>query len=263
MQYPQVKAAVQSLQLDKEKFVQLYACPPPAEIKDRLLDILRREGTQEGNALLPQELRVPDPVSNKRIRETPVKQLNGQKKPSTDRIWKYVAAAFIILLLGSVFMNFFLASRSTDYKSRYKSLIAAREKLEADKEAQSLTSAGAEQKEADMLKDPAFKQIKIEGAGEQLGHVVTVCWNPISHALFLMAQVMPVPPAGKTYQLWAIHNKKLLDAGVFEGGAQMTQKIQEMKPMEDAEGFAITLENKGGSNSPTMNQVIMAASISR
>lgn len=258
-QYPQVKAAVQELQLDRERFVQLYAMAPPAGIKDRLLDIIRVEETPEGNALLPEELRAPAAAPS---RETPVKRINGQKS-STEKIWKYIAAAIIILFLGSVILNFFFFSRSTDYKSRYQSLVAAKEKLDAQKESQSLTAHQELQKELDMLKDPAFKWIKLEGFGANAGQIVTVCWNPLSHAVFLIAQALPMPPAGKQYQLWAIRNKKLLDAGVFQGGAQVAQKIQSMKPAEAAEGFAITLENEGGSTQPTMDQLQLSAKVQK
>ncbi|MGN7822594.1 anti-sigma factor [Chitinophaga sp. 22536] len=257
-QYPQVKAAVQELQLDRERFVQLYAMAPPAGIKDRLLDIIRDEETPEGNARLPEDLRAPAPAATSR--ETPVKRINGHKS-SAEKVWKYIAAAIILLFLGSVVLNFFFFSRSTDYKSRYQSLVAAKEKLDAQKESQSLTAHQELQKELDMLKDPAFKWIKLEGFGPTAGQVVTVCWNPVSRAVFLIAQALPMPPAGKQYQLWAIRNKKLVDAGVFQGGAQEAQKIQQMKPAEAAEGFAITLENEGGSTQPTMEQLQLSAKI--
>lgn len=260
-QYPQVKAAVQELQLDRERFVQLYAMAPPAGIKDRLLDIIREEETPAGNALLPEELRTP--AASNGSHETPVKRIYGNRKSNAEKIWKYIAAAIILLFLGSVILNFFFFSRSTDYKSRYQSLIAAKEKLDAEKESQSLTASQEMQKELDMLKDPAFKWIKLEGFGANAGQIVTVCWNPVSHAVFLIAQTLPLPPAGKQYQLWAIHNKKLVDAGVFHGGAQVTQKVQPMKPAEAAEGFAITLENEGGSTQPTMDQLQLSAKIQK
>lgn len=258
-QYPQVKAAVQELQLDRERFVQLYAMAPPSGIKDRLLDMIRDEDTPEGNALLPEELRNPAATPS---RETPVKRINGSKS-SAEKIWKYIAVAIIVLFLGSVILNFFFLNRSTDYKSRYQSLIAAKEKLDAEKESQSLTSSKEMQKELDMLKDPAFKWIKLEGIGVNAGQIVTVCWNPVSRAVFLIAQALPMPPAGKQYQLWAIRNKKLVDAGVFHSGAQQAQKIQHMKPAEAAEGFAITLENEGGNAQPTMDQLQLSAKVQK
>ncbi|NML41680.1 anti-sigma factor [Chitinophaga sp. G-6-1-13] len=259
-QYPQVKAAVQELQLDRERFVQLYAMAPPAGIKDRLLDIIRKEETPEGNSLLPEELRAPAAAGTSR--ETPVKRINGHKS-STEKIWKYIAAAIILLFLGSVLLNFFFFSRSTDYKSRYQSLVAAKEKLDAQKESQSLTAHKELQKELDMLKDPAFKWIKLEGFGANAGQIVTVCWNPVSRAVFLIAQALPMAPVGKQYQLWVIRNKKLVDAGIFHGGAQVAQKIQAMKPAEAAEGFAITLENEGGSAQPTMDQLQLSAKVQK
>lgn len=272
-QYPDVKAAVDSLQHDKERFVQLYAIAPPHGIKDRLVEIIRQENTQEGNDLLPDELRapIPTPVNGKKkkqaqqpARETPVKQLPVAKK-SNDRLWKYMTAAIVALLLGSVFMNFFFFRKSTDYKSRYQSLIATKEKLEADKEQQALTSLketpGNVTAEADPLNNPDFKWTKIPGGGKYAGNLVAVGWNAKTQAVYLQAQLMPVPPAGKQFQLWVIVNKKLVDAGVFLTGADASQLLQQMKAVAVAQGFAITLEKKGGSQDPSMDQVCMSAKL--
>ncbi|MFX1707788.1 anti-sigma factor [Chitinophaga sp. CC14] len=272
-QYPDVKAAVDSLQHDKERFVQLYAIAPPHGIKERLVEIIRQENTQEGNDLLPDELRapIPTPLNGKQkkqtqqpARETPVKQLPVAKK-SNDRIWKYLTAAIVVLLLGSVFMNFFFFRKSTDYKSRYQSLIATKEKLEADKEQQALTSLketpGNVVTDVDPLNNPDFKWTKIPGGGKYAGNLVSVGWNAKTQAVYLQAQLMPVPPAGKQFQLWAIVNKKLVDAGVFLTGADASQLLQQMKAVVVAQGFAITLEKKGGSPDPSMDQVCMSAKL--
>jgi len=272
-QYPDVKAAVDSLQHDKERFVQLYAIAPPHGIKERLVEIIRQENTQEGNDLLPDELRapIPTPLNGKQkkqtqqpARETPVKQLPVAKK-SNDRIWKYLTAAIVVLLLGSVFMNFFFFRKSTDYKSRYQSLIATKEKLEADKEQQALTSLketpGNVVADVDPLNNPDFKWTKIPGGGKYAGNLVSVGWNAKTQAVYLQAQLMPVPPAGKQFQLWAIVNKKLVDAGIFLTGADASQLLQQMKAVAVAQGFAITLEKKGGSPDPSMDQVCMSAKL--
>jgi anti-sigma-K factor RskA len=273
LQYPDVKAAVNSLQLDKERFVQLYAVPPPAGIKERLTEIIRQENTQEGNNLLPEELRTPlsatttGKKNGKQIvpKQTPVKQLPAAKA-SSDRIWKYATAAIVILLLGSVIMNFFFFQKSTDYKSRYKSLIATKEKLEADKERQALTSLKTTTpvpKDPDPLSNPDFKWTRIQGGGEYAGKSLSVGWNAQTQAVYLQAQLMPLAPAGKQFQLWAIVNKKLVDAGVFETGANVSQQLQQMKAIAVAQGFAVTLERKGGSPEPSMDQVCMSAKINK
>lgn len=273
LQYPDIKAAVDSLQLDKERFVQLYAVPPPAGIKERLTEIIRQENTQEGNDRLPEELRAslsattPAKKNGKQViaKETPVKKLPAAKQ-SSDRIWKYATAAIVILLLGSVIMNFFFFQKSTDYKSRYKSLIATKEKLEADKEHQALTSLKETNplpKDPDPLTNPDFKWTRMQGGGEFAGKSISVGWNARTQAVYLQAQLMPLPPSGKQFQLWAIVNKKLVDVGVFDTGANVSQQLQQMKAIAVAQGFAVTLERKGGSPEPSMDQVCMSAKIAK
>ncbi|MBS0026818.1 anti-sigma factor [Chitinophaga sp. 22321] len=267
LQYPDVKAAVDSLQLDKERFVQLYAVPPPSGIRERLVEIIRQENTEEGNDLLPEELRLPvarkTPVKKVTEVQTLVKHLPANRK-SSDRIWKIATAAIVLLLLGSVFMNFFFFQKSTDYKSRYKSLIATKQKLEADKEQQALTSlkqASPIAADPDPLSNPDFKWTRIQGGGTYAGKSVSVGWNARTQAVYLQAQLMPQPPAGKQFQLWAIVNKKLVDAGVFNTGAEVSEQLQQMKAVAVAQGFAVTLERKGGSQEPSMDQVCMSAKV--
>lgn len=274
-QYPDVKAALDSLQQDKERFVQLYAVAPPTGIKNRLTEIIRHENTEEGNSLLPEELRSPvngSKHNGKKVvgkkkpdteKETPIKHLPAPKS-SSDRIWKYLTAAIVVLLIGSVVMNFFFFQKSTDYKSRYKSLVATKEKLEAAKEHQSLTSAKETTPvpiEPDPLSNPDFKWTQLQGGGTYAGKSVSVGWNAQTQAVYLQAKIMPLPPAGKQFQLWAIVNKKLIDAGVFDTGAALEQQLQHMKAVAVAQGFAITLEQKGGSIEPTMSQVCMSAKV--
>jgi anti-sigma-K factor RskA len=69
---------------------------------------------------------------------------------------------------------------------------------------------------------------------------------------------LPVPPADKQYQLWALKNGKPIDAGVFEMDTEM-----HMMPVTiaDADAFAITLEKKGGSPAPTLSQLYVMGKI--
>ncbi|MBO9727656.1 MAG: anti-sigma factor [Chitinophaga sp.] len=276
-QYPDVKAALDLLQQDKERFVQLYAVAPPTGIKNRLTEIIRQENTEDGNKLLPEELRAPmngakhngHQVPGKKKpdieKETPIKYL-ATPKSSSDRLWKYLTAAIVVLLIGSVVMNFFFFQKSTDYKSRYKSLIATKEKLDAEKEHQALTSSKettAIPVDPDPLSNPDFKWTQLQGGGAYAGKSVSVGWNAQTQAVYLQAKIMPLPPAGKQFQLWAIVNKKLVDAGVFDTGAELTQELQHMKAVAVAQGFAITLEKKGGSTEPSMNQVCMSAKVTK
>ena len=258
LQYPDIKAAVNLLQQDKERFVQLYAVAPPPGVKDRLIEIIQLENEEESSHLPPAE--TPAPAAAVKPMTGPASGL--PPKSSKEHLYKYAAAAIIVLLLGSIVMNFVFFHKSIDYKSRYKALIATKEKLDAEKERQALTSRKTPPPDSDPLTNPEFKWTKMQGSGAYAGKSVSVGWNPRTQAVYLQAQLMPAPPAGKQFQLWAIVNRKLVDIGVFKTGDSVSGQLQEMKALAVAQGFAVTLE-KTGSSGPSMDQVCMSARISR
>jgi anti-sigma-K factor RskA len=71
---------------------------------------------------------------------------------------------------------------------------------------------------------------------------------------------LPDPAAGKQYQLWAIVDGKPVDAGMIST-QKGVYKIQKMKSFGKAQAFAITLENEGGSPTPTMAEMYVIAEI--
>jgi anti-sigma-K factor RskA len=87
-----------------------------------------------------------------------------------------------------------------------------------------------------------------------------VYWNPSSREVVLIAKNLPAPPAGKQYQLWAIHDNKRIDAGVFDVDGRI-DTMQRLKDIEAAEAFAVTLERAGGSPIPDLNAVYAVGSL--
>ena len=57
----------------------------------------------------------------------------------------------------------------------------------------------------------------------------------------------------KQYQLWAIVDGHPVDAGVFNVDIDLT--FIKLKTISKAESFVITLEKKGGSTTPTLNEM--------
>jgi anti-sigma-K factor RskA len=88
--------------------------------------------------------------------------------------------------------------------------------------------------------------------------MATVFWDKRSKDVYLMPNKLPAPSAGKQYQLWALINGKPVDAGVIDGNCTGLCK---MKNIPNAQGFAITLENQGGSPVPTLTQLIVAGNV--
>ena len=64
---------------------------------------------------------------------------------------------------------------------------------------------------------------------------------------------MPKLPSDQQYQLWALIDSKPKDLGVFD--ATDDKVILKMKNTQKAQAFAITIEKKGGSPSPTLQKM--------
>ena len=101
------------------------------------------------------------------------------------------------------------------------------------------------------------KIVDLKGMPTAPDYSAVVYWNPNSKQVMLMPENLPKPPLNKQYQLWALKDGKPIDAGVFD----MTGDMTNMKKIQDADAFAITLEPMGGSVNPTMDAMYVVGKI--
>ncbi|SHN77529.1 anti-sigma factor domain-containing protein [Chitinophaga sp. CF418] len=254
-QHPEVKAAAEALQVDMERYIQLWAAKPPAGIKRQIMDRLHKN---EADDPIAAETETFTAATNENTFSEDTDAGLGLNL-SQLQIWQYSAAAAIALLLGSVVMNVVSYGNASGYKQQVSSLQAEQASLLAEKDALK-EQLDFTQKENGVMKDPSFKWIRMPGVGKHTGVVATICWNPQSKETFILAQALPEPPADKQYQLWAIVNGKPIDAGVFELGSK-AHTVQKVKAVDNAQVFAVTLEKKGGSPSPTLEQMFVAGKV--
>jgi anti-sigma-K factor RskA len=247
-QYPEIKAAADAIRLDMERYVQLWAVKPPAGLKKQLMERLNEAEKEEVVIAVTEEIKEEEDEPRSIMPQIPVLQM-----------WQYGAVAAILLLIISGIMNLVFMGRLNDFKEKYAKLEEEQVALSAERSAFADRYQQA-QKEMDLLKDPAFKWVKMQGIGKHSGVVATICWNPASKEAFILAQSLPEPPEDKQYQLWAIVNGHLIDAGVFQLG-NMAKAMQKMKEVTNAQVFAVTLEKKGGSTTPTLDQMFVAGKV--
>lgn len=104
--------------------------------------------------------------------------------------------------------------------------------------------------------DPATRFIKLKGIKDS--SVLLVTWNPEKKKLWInkKASTLPENDQEHQYQLWAIRKLKPISLGVFD--VRKTDSIMEsMSSIDRASAFAVTLEPRGGSEKPTLKQMVV------
>lgn len=84
-----------------------------------------------------------------------------------------------------------------------------------------------------------------------------VYWNKQTEVVYIDAANLPEPPEGMVYQVWALKLNPLTPTsiGLLDNFVANNQHIFAVEKTGDAEAFGITLEPKGGSLTPTMEQL--------
>ena len=109
-----------------------------------------------------------------------------------------------------------------------------------------------------MLHSNKFKKIALTNVPGKPSALAQIMWDTNTKIVYVADVSLPEVPADKQYQLWAIVDGKPVDAGMLSDAKNLAQK---MKVFEKAEMFAITLEKKGGSPSPTMEAMYVAGKV--
>ncbi|PWJ59614.1 anti-sigma-K factor rskA [Dyadobacter jejuensis] len=113
---------------------------------------------------------------------------------------------------------------------------------------------------ADLYRDPSYKMVRLVGLEKSPESSVSAFWNDSSQEVVLDVQKLPAVPAGKQYQLWSIVDGVPVDMGVLDSDFdKKILKVKKTKPGTSA--FAITLEQEGGSPTPTMEEMYVMGNV--
>ena len=232
----EVKSAMLELQNTLEILADSNAVAPPPELKSQIfakLDFADNSSKENSKPIVNNTA----PVQPLNVE--PIRQEISPKKSSVST---WLAAASIVLLM---------AFGWTTYKNQQieKSLVAAENKNSVtEKEVEFLANQN------NMLLNA--NKIQLNGVEKHPGIIANIYWN--SSEVYLESGNLPVPPEGKQYQLWAIVDGKPVDLGLYVDDGK---KVHSMKPVKNAQAFAITLEKKGGSENPTMEDMMVMGEV--
>lgn len=234
--FPEIKAAVLEAQQALEHMADHLSVTPSAGLKEKIWARLKTETIAESEQPLV-------------IKENAIK--NESVKPSKSIAFKQWAVAASVLLLLSIVGNIYY---NQDSSNKEQELVA----IKTQQKEQELKIAAAESRIA-MLNQPDMKVVRLKGTEQHATAHAMVFWNEQTKQVYLDAAALPQAPAGKQYQLWAMVNGKPVDAGLYTSGSDISKALSTI-PQADA--FAITLENTGGSPVPTLSQLYVIGTVS-
>lgn len=119
------------------------------------------------------------------------------------------------------------------------------------------TNLAETQKILDVIRDKNVISVPLAGQQVSPTSYAKVYWDKQTNEIYLDAKGLPKPPEGKVYQIWSLKLTPLTPTslGTLESFADSKTKIFTIPNSNESEAFGITLEPKGGSESPTLEQL--------
>lgn len=232
LQYPELKSALDEAEAAMEQYAQLHAVMPPVHLKEQIWSQLQQQAVQP---------------------ETKVVAMPAPQK-AVVKLYPYISVAGLLLLVVGIPYHYYRMSS-------YQKEISTLKKEKTDILVQSknfqaqLKQAGAEM---EIFTAQDTRRIELSGVAGHEGMTATVLLDK-KGAAYMNAGALPKLPATQQYQLWAIVKGKPVSAGLvsqIEDGL-----LQEMTMVENAEMYAVTIEVQGGSEVPTLSQMVVAGKV--
>ena len=248
--YPEIKTALSELQTTIENYVQTQAIEPPKELKAKILGAVSEES------------------QNKIEREGEVVSMKATAaaEKSGGNFGKFGVAASVLLLVGMTVLFFVLNNKvetlqtAVDTRTERELILDNQiADLKNELDSAAIQRANNESLLAE-LSSSATQKINLSGTDLSPESKVNVFWNQDSKNVYMSVEELPQAPTDKQYQLWAIVDGAPTDMGLvsLDGNDSIT-----LMPylVEDAQAFAITLENAGGSTVPTLTDLYVIGNV--
>jgi len=231
-QYPEVAEELTQVQAGLDMFANAQAIQPDPSVKDKIFARINEAETAKVVPFVNQ------------------KDEHVAKVIPISSFWKRVAAAAVVLLVGSAVLNISLYKKNNNIATELK-------------QNQDLVSS-LEDKSRSMETDLQVVQSKystpvaLNGLETAPDAAAKVFWMKNTGDVYIDPSSLPGAPKGKQYELWAIVDGKPVNAGIIVTTKKGDRYvIQKMKTFGKAEAFAVTLENEKGNPTPKGPMFVM------
>lgn len=231
--YPDIRQELDQLSVALENYANLHSITPPAFIKTKLLEQLDFDKPQQEETI---------------IRPMPV---DVSSSPTFRLTWVVAASVGLLLL----FFSFFLLSQLRSNQKTLASTRSINQSLQTQLRQMREREIIDEQRLA-VLQRAGMRVIQLQGNEKSPGTNMFVYWNTQTQQVSVDVKSLPALPADRQYQLWSLVSGKPVDAGVFESNTS-SQPLQLLnRAISRADAFAVTVEKRGGSPTPTLSALV-------
>lgn len=233
--YPEIKQELDRLTEAMENYALTYSAEPPAELKDQIIAKLKFGESQP-----------PDPI----VRPIPI------SRPTYNFTWVAAASVGLIMLAFALFLVNQLRESQQVQATLRSSNGSLQEEIRQLRDRQQNSDAALA-----LLKKPGTRVVPVIGNEKAPGGRLAVYWNATSKEVAVEITGLPKLADDQQYQLWSLVNGKPVDAGVFENvsGSGQVQRLN--REIGAADAFAVTIERRGGSPTPTLTALVAVGQV--
>ena len=236
--HPAIKAELAEIERSMELYAGENAIEPSEYLRSRILGSLLTNFGDDDDF----------PTQTHTERESVM--VTRPDKEKEINFYKYAFAACLVLLLASAAALYNLYNRLNDTNTRLNAMQLQNQHFS--------TTVSAKDNELNLLRDTSFKLIRLKGTEKSSESVMTVALSPSKQKVVIDMEGLKLPANDQAhqYQLWALVGGKPVDLGVFDATAD-SSGFKNMKAIASADAFAVTLEPRGGSEIPTLSQMVV------
>lgn len=109
----------------------------------------------------------------------------------------------------------------------------------------------------DILRNRNILKVPLQGQQAAPNAYAVVYWNKEENITYIDGKELPPPPEGMVYQIWSLKMQPLTPTsiGLLDEYVSDENKIFKLENTNASEGFGITLEPEGGSQTPTLERL--------
>ena len=192
--------------------------------------------------------------------------LNADKKKAT--LFRNLVAVCILVLVGlgsyTLFLRNDLIRTATDLSQTDNKLVESEANLAVQlvENTKINSSIDSLNNHIEFLLDEHTKKIQLQGTSDFSGNMATVFWNSGSYETYLNVKQLESTTAEQSYQLWGLVNGDPWDMGVFDSRSILTyDSLIKFASTPFADAFVITIEPVGGSETPTLENLIVIGNV--